>query len=53
MKWDDDAYEHLKWELFDIVRKDLFPRDLEKITVKNLTDAIDKFISKLLVDKDK
>ena len=44
MKWHDDIYGELKWEIFDIVRKGLICRHLDQVSVKILTDGIDKFI---------
>lgn len=41
MKWQDDDYADLKWEIFDLVRKNLFATDAYRISIKSLTDQID------------
>jgi hypothetical protein len=48
MKWENDPHQMIKHTIFDIIRKDL-PEDLAaKITIRQLTDAIDYMMRELL-----
>lgn len=47
MKWKDDRYKNLKYEVYEIIRLGLENCDAEKITLRHLTDSIDEFFDKL------
>jgi hypothetical protein len=47
MKWDGDPNKDLKWNIFDILRIKLPEKDADKITVRQIVDAIDEMVDKL------
>ncbi len=47
MKWDRDPYHDLKWGIFDLIRIKLKEEHAEKITAKQVIDAIEEMIAKL------
>jgi hypothetical protein len=50
MKWDNDPYQVIKQTVFDIIRTEI-PKDLAyKITIRQLTDAIDHMMEELVKD---
>ena len=50
MKWDNDPYQTIKQTIFDIVRKDIPENLASKITIRQLTDAIDHMMKELIKD---
>lgn len=47
MKWNDDSYQNLKHDIFEILRIELPEKDAEKVTIRQIFDAIDEMIEKL------
>jgi hypothetical protein len=52
MKWDGDANQQLKQNIFDILRIGLSEEHSNKITIRQVFDAIDEMIDKLIKVKN-
>ena len=52
MKWDNDPNKQLKRDIFDILKIRLPKENAEKITIKQVFDAIDEMIDKLARQDD-
>jgi len=51
MKWDGDPYQAIKQTIFDVIRNEIPEPLAYKITIRQLTDAIDNMINELVKDK--
>lgn len=52
MKWENDLYKDLKWQIFNILKIELPEKIAEKVTIKMATDSIDELIKKLTGEND-
>lgn len=47
MKWKGEKYQQIKHVIFDLMRMKLDKEDSARVTVKQLSDAIDEMIEKV------
>jgi hypothetical protein len=52
MKWENDEYKDLKWQILDEVRYGLKKEHEKNITLKKLIDSIDEMFNDLLEKLD-
>lgn len=47
MKWENDPYKELKYAIFELMREDLSEEHANKLSIKELFDAIDSLLDRI------